>query len=667
MAVYARPMCMVNRSAVSARKSSSPRPFPLLSQIKPRQLASGLLAALVAGLLLGCAQTPPVTEYTPTAPPAPAAEFTLQLIHPRQETSTTTRDFVNILGRTSSDATVRVGDQAASVFATGIFVRDQVPLQPGENRIAITARAADGRQLERVVTVTRGVEPIADFKPSGDALAIKAESSEPAHDVGLIRGDVLALGFRGTPGQVAEYRLGHSDWQPLPEVRDLVSDQPSGQYRANFVVPAGADSPGQPIQFRLRRAEFAPGDSSASGPTVVEATSRGQVSFWDEAALRLVRVTDEGTALSFGLHEVRLGGPYRAELPAGTLLRVVGQRGDNYRIQLAPGMDGWVSRRDVDWAAPGTPQPHLAFTSISIYGETAADQVVIPYGAPVPFAVTPTTSPGGRAAIEVDFFGAHHAATWLSHRHTARVVREVTVQQVAADHVRVRVELHSRQLWGYQWTVTNNALRISVRRPPLLAPPPASPLQGLTIALEAGHGGPNNWGARGVSGSLEKDINRMAVDELARQFEAAGARIVQVREGDTNPTLAERVRRAITANADLFISVHANSAGSERGYLRVSGTSTYYKWPFCRDFSAAIHARLLAHTGLDDFGNVGNFNYYPIRANTWMPSMLVEQAFMSNPADEAKMLDPGFRQQMMRAVVLGAQDWLEQIRAEVGR
>ena len=436
---------------------------------------------------------------------------------------------------------------------------------------------------------------------------------------------------------MAEYRLGHSDWQPLPEVRDLVSDQPSGQYRANFVGPAGADSPGQPIQFRLRRAEFAPGDSSASGPTVVEATSRGQVSFWDEAALRLVRVTDEGTALSFGLHEVRLGGPYRAELPAGTLLRVVGQRGDNYRIQLAPVMDGWVSRRDVDWAAPGTPLPHLAFTSISIYGETAADQVVIPTAHR---CVRDHAHDKSADAPRLRWISLRSSRRhWLSHRHTARVVREVTVQQVAADHVRVRVELHSRQLWGYQWAVTNNALRISVRRPPLLAPPPASPLQGLTIALEAGHGGPNNWGARGVSGSLEKDINRMAVDELARQFEAAGARIVQVREGDTNPTLAERVHRAIAANADLFISVHANSAGSERGYLRVSGTSTYYKWPFCRDFSAAIHARLLAHTGLDDFGNVGNFNYYPIRANTWMPSMLVEQAFMSNPADEAKMLD----------------------------
>ena len=69
-------------------------------------------------------------------------------------------------------------------------------------------------------------------------------------------------------------------------------------------------------------------------------------------------------------------------------------------------------------------------------------------------------------------------------------------------------------------------------------------------------------------------------------------------------------------------------------------------------------------TELDDFGNVGKFNYYPIRATTWMPSMLVEQAFMSNPADEAKMLDPTFRSEMMRAVVLGTEDWLSRLRAQ---
>ena len=227
--------------------------------------------------------------------------------------------------------------------------------------------------------------------------------------------------------------------------------------------------------------------------------------------------------------------------------------------------------------------------------------------------------------------------------------------------------LKSKQLWGYKCEVTNNAVVLTVRRPPKLAPLPDSPLKGLTIALEPGHGGPRNSGARGVSGSLEKDINRMAVEELARQFEAVGAKPVVVRQGDDDPSLGERTRRAIASDAVIYISVHANSAGHEHGYLQVSGTSTYYKWSFSRNLAEAVHSRLLDITKLPDFGNVGNFNYYPIRVNTWTPSMLVEQAFMTNPEDEAKMLDPAFRKDMMRAILLGAEDWLKSVRDETAK
>ena len=424
--------------------------------------------------------------------------------------------------------------------------------------------------------------------------------------------------------------------------------------------------PPKPVKFRLQANAAATNNVKIIGEPVVEVSSEARVGFWDEATLRLVRVTDDGAPLSFGLHEVRLGGPYLAELTRDTVLRVTGMIGNNYHVRLSPDSDGWVGGRDVEWAPAGTPMPHLAFTDLSADGNESVDLVTIPYAARVPFAVAPAVSPSGRAAIEIDFFGAHNAATWLSHRPSAKVVREVTINQVAIDHLRLAVELKGKQVWGYKWSVTNNSILLSIRRPPKLAGPPDSPLKGLTLALEPGHGG-SNFGARGVSGSQEKDINRMAVAELARQLEAAGARPVIVRRDDEDTSLAERARRAVAANADLLISIHANSAGHERGYLPVSGTSTYYKWCFSRDLADAIHTRLLQMTRLGDFGNVGNFNYYPIRATTWMPSMLVEQAFMSNPADEAKLLDPVFRKEMMRAVLLGTEDWLRSVRGGVGK
>jgi N-acetylmuramoyl-L-alanine amidase len=542
-------------------------------------------------------------------------------------------------------------------------VRDNVPLQMGENRITVVATAPDGRKLEQVLAVTRDSPEVPPPEPTESRLEIDTASIEPAQDAILSRGDILELSFRGTPGQGAEYCLAADTWRPMAEAPDAGPGKPSGLYRASFVASPSSDIISSSVRFRLQAKAHGTNALKIIGEAVVEAASKGKVGFWDESKLRLVRVADRGVSMSFGLHEVRLGGPYLAELSRGTVLRVTGMRGANYHVLLSPDCDGWVESREVEWAPAGTPLPHLAFTDVSAYGDNLVDRVGIPYPAPVPFAVTPTVSPAGRSAIEIDFYGAHNALTWISHRPTAKVVREVTVKQVGTDHLRLCVELKGKQLWGYKCEVTNNAVVLTVRRPPRFALLPNSPFKGLTIALEPGHGG-NNSGALGVSGSLEKDVNRRAVEELGRQLEAAGAKTVIVRQNDDATSLAERVRRGVAANADLWISVHANSAGHQRGYLSVSGTSTYYKWPFCRDLAEAIHARLLDITKLGDFGNVGNFNYYPLRANTWMPSMLVEQAFMSNPEDEAKMLEPVFREDMMRAVLLGTEDWLNLMRAE---
>jgi N-acetylmuramoyl-L-alanine amidase len=622
-------------------------------------MMAGLSAGLWVGFVAAQPSTPPTNQAGTKDSPL------LKILDPRGEESSTTRESANVLGRTSPEATVMVGGAAARVFATGVFVRDQVPLQMGDNRIVVTATAPNGKKAEQVVVIKRVAPTPPPPEPTERRLEIDDKSIEPAQDVILSRGDVLELSFRGTSGQGAEYSLSAGPWRPMAEVLVESSGKPSGLYRASLVANPSSDQTDAPVRFRLQAKAAETNGVKITGESVVEIASRAGVGFWDESKLRLVRVTDEGAPMSFGIHEVRLGGPYLTELSRGTLLRVTGMIGSSYHVRLSPDFDGWVERRAVEFAPAGTPLPHLAFTDVSVYGNNSVDVVGIPYDAPAPFAVVPTVSPAGRAAIEIDFYGAHNAATWISHRPTAKVVREVTVRQVSTDHVRLCVELKGKQLWGYKWNVTNNAVTLSVRRPPKLALLPDSPFKGLTIALEPGHGGDNS-GARGVSGSQEKDVNRGAVGELAQQLEAAGAKIVIVRKDDESISLSARVRRGVATNADLWISVHANSAGHQRGYLSVSGTSTYYKWPFCRDLSEAIHARLLEGTKLGDFGNVGNFNYYPLRANTWMPSMLVEQAFMSNPEDEAKMLDPVFRKEMMRAVLLGTQDWLNRMRAEAG-
>jgi N-acetylmuramoyl-L-alanine amidase len=591
----------------------------------------------------------------------------LTILDPDAAVTTTTRGALNVMGRTRPDARVNVAGQPARVFGTGIFVRDQVPLAPGTNRIEVRAEA-QGKVATQMLTVDRVLQAEATPSTAPQRLRLDARSVDPRSDVTLAPAEELVVAVTGTPGQQAAFRIGKGEWLPMVEATEADTTAPTGRYSGVFVAPAVEGDRGPlTLEFRLQAQPPRKSPVRVVGPRELRLATKTKVTIWDNKKVRLARTTDEdGTALVYGLHDVRLGGPFVSVLPAGTVLRVIGRRGPNWHVALTPTLDAWVSDADLELLPEGTPPPHLFFTALSVGGDELSDIVSIPYPrtARVPFAVTPTVGPAGRAQICVDFYGAHNAATWISHRPTAKAVREVSLEQPARDHLRVKIDLASEQLWGYLVQSTTGSLQVRVRRAPELAPAPRSPLEGQVIALEAGHGG-ENTGAGGVSGSKEKDINRMAVDELARQLRAKGARVVEVRPGDTSPRLIDRARHAIESSATLFIAVHANSADQGRGYLRVGGTSTYYKHSFSRDLADAVQTRLLEMTGLDDFGNVGNFNYLPIRENTWMPAILVEQAFMSNPEDEAKMLDPKFRATMMKAVVQGVEDWLARQRDQM--
>ncbi len=379
--------------------------------------------------------------------------------------------------------------------------------------------------------------------------------------------------------------------------------------------------------------------------------------------LQALFVTGPGGAeLTWGVHEVRLGGPNLTELPAGVLLRATGQQGDMVRVLLGS-TEAWTPVRSLQTVAPGTTMPRPVFTNLSVAGvagtagsSNPADVVTIPWSASLPSSVRSAVTPEGWPFIEVDLYGTHNAATWITHRASAQTVREASVEQVAPQHVRVRITLQQARLWGWRVERDTHTLRVFVQAPPALPLGAASPLQGLRIAIEAGHGGPTNLGAVGATGVPEKDINRWTVDALKTELEGVGASVLLVRVGDENPNLRERAERVNSSDAQIFVSMHANAADTSNGFLRAAGTSTYYKHSHSRALAVAIQRRLLSETTLPDFGVVGSFNYAPIRLVSQVPAVLVEQAFMSHPGEEAMLLDPAFRARLARAVRLGLED-----------
>jgi N-acetylmuramoyl-L-alanine amidase len=206
------------------------------------------------------------------------------------------------------------------------------------------------------------------------------------------------------------------------------------------------------------------------------------------------------------------------------------------------------------------------------------------------------------------------------------------------------------------------------------------------IVIDPGHGG-HDTGAQSLVRN-EKDINLAAALALKARLERSGRyHIVLTRSDDTFIPLNERVRIARAARADLFISLHADSAGqdptphgatvytlSDHGVTRVNEVLGPHEW-FAKagdkradpavgqllldlaqrntlNRSAEFAGLLINHIGrtvdLVPHGH-RDAGYFVLLAPD-VPAVLLEMGFITNPADELRLTDPEQRKAMMGEV-----------------
>ncbi|MCF8826245.1 N-acetylmuramoyl-L-alanine amidase [Xanthomonas campestris pv. raphani] len=216
----------------------------------------------------------------------------------------------------------------------------------------------------------------------------------------------------------------------------------------------------------------------------------------------------------------------------------------------------------------------------------------------------------------------------------------------------------------------------------------------LVVAIDPGHGG-QDPGAMGPTGKREKDVTLAIGRELARQINATqGMKAYMTRDTDVFIPLPMRAQKARSAKADIFISIHADAAenrsatGSSVYVLSTKGASSQRaRWLADKENAADLvgGVRLqqtestlanvlldLAQSGhmkasedaaghvLGGLKRIGN-NHKPQleRANfavlrtSDMPAMLVETAFISNPDEERRLIDPAYQRKIASAVLDG--------------
>ncbi|MEK5232674.1 SH3 domain-containing protein [Lysinibacillus sp. FSL K6-0232] len=186
--------------------------------------------------------------------------------------------------------------------------------------------------------------------------------------------------------------------------------------------------------------------------------------------------------------------------------------------------------------------------------------------------------------------------------------------------------------------VTTSADKTTVSQKEQTTPRKKGTLNGLTIVVDAGHGG-NDHGTTGQRGTEEKDITLKTATLLASKLSAAGANVVMTRESDEYVALRKRVSIAHQYEADAFISIHYDATDDSS----INGFTSYYMNSNQKGLAEAIHDGLASKVDLRDRGTQQG-NFLVLRENR-QKAVLVELGFLSNSSEERVITTAKFREQ----------------------
>jgi N-acetylmuramoyl-L-alanine amidase/type II secretory pathway predicted ATPase ExeA len=216
------------------------------------------------------------------------------------------------------------------------------------------------------------------------------------------------------------------------------------------------------------------------------------------------------------------------------------------------------------------------------------------------------------------------------------------------------------------------------------------------IAIDAGHGG-YDTGTMGPHGLLEKDLCLDVALRLGQLIEKniPGAQVIYTRKDDRHVPLEERTAIANDADADLFISIHANSSdshetrGVETYYVNLATTkesrdlatrenalaeSSLHNLPdllkkiarneklseskqFATDIQNALTQRLQLVSRQETNRGVKQAPFIVLTGAN-MPAVLSEISFVSNANDESLLLESGQRQRVAEGLYHGVAAYL---------
>ena len=358
--------------------------------------------------------------------------------------------------------------------------------------------------------------------------------------------------------------------------------------------------------------------------------------------------------------------PVIDQVKSGDALNVLSSQGDWYRVSLLNGKVGWIA----NWLT----QPLEGATTPSRDTVPKKDVLIVPIAEDKSFTVVDN---GGRPELVLKGWtntqfkvkqGQDHNSLLLELDGRSTRKYEGKIDRLGMTQIKISPQ-GSKAIIDLKFNF-NPHLKIGATDEKKVTTiqigavsVQSKGISGKVIVLDPGHasvqpGGGLDPGAIGKRlGLLEKDVNLSIALKVKKLLEDKGARVVMTHTGSTRLTLAQRAGVANSLNADIFVSIHANS--SPGGY---SGHSTYYYAPLWNSVLGAqrlerqklatlVQRELVKSGGRRNIGILEE-NFAVLR-ETRVPSILVETAYLSDKEEEILLSQDWYRQKLAEGIANG--------------
>ncbi len=312
-----------------------------------------------------------------------------------------------------------------------------------------------------------------------------------------------------------------------------------------------------------------------------------------------------------------------AHYQQGVPLKVVGEQGEFYQVELSPERKAWIGKVNVQ-------QAEIVESAMILDNSQLEDKdsyiFNIEFDKKVPYV------------IESGY---------------PFVVKFYNVEGYENSTYTFSFPL-TQKLAGYSGNFEGNTFVLKIRKFPEINED--KPLKDIKIVIDAGHGG-YELGAIGCLGHREKNINLDIARLLADELNSRGAYVIMTRNGDKFVPLSERVDITNRNDAMIFISIHGNALPDGQNPLENSGTSIYYYYPQAKPLADSIIKEMTEALPFSD-DKVRRGSLAVVR-NTNALSILIEVGYLINPEDNWNLLNKDVQKQTSKAIADGIEEFLK--------